>query len=143
MEKEKRKLTKVEKGLIVFVILIFWMMFILAKDDSPKQVTTQNTTSSFSIGDDGILSNQDIKTNCEGGTIVGTTKENYERFVELIVADDRLGYSGMLGNGLLISVDNCTKIKKIGGSFSMSEVRILEGEYLGTSGWTAIEHAVK
>jgi len=122
----------------ILIILIVWtfggMLFGDDSGSSQPQTKQDSTVSFLSVGDDGILNNQKVKTNCEGGTIFGTTKENYDEFSRLFAVDDRLGYLGMLGDGRLLTIDNCTKVKKIGGSFTMSEVRILEGKYLGTSG---------
>ena len=143
-EREKRSIKVL--GVVGSIIFIFVLIgFFAAKSEPSTSTPSENTQSSsfLSIGDDGILNNNETETDCSGVSVLGTTKDNYSEFTKAIVVDDRLGYSQMLGNGQLFIVDNCTKIKKIDGSFTMSEVRILEGEYLGTSGWIAFEFVVK
>ena len=148
----KRKKKQIIVGsLIVFLLIIG----ILASSGNEQKAqtgssneqeaqTSQSSTSSFlAVGEDGILNNNSVKTNCNGNSILGTSKENYDELTKTLVADDRLGYLQMIGNGQIFLVENCTKVKKIGGSFAISEVRILEGEYFGTSGWIAFEFAVK
>lgn len=142
-EQEKGGLRKVLNskwgvGIILVVVVWTWGYMLFGSDSGPSQPQTNNS-SSLSIGEEGILNNNAVKTNCEGGAIVATTKENYKEFNKAVVADDRLGYSGMLGRGQLFRVENCTAIKLIGGSFSGMEVRILEGERIGKSGWVAFE----
>jgi hypothetical protein len=59
--------------------------------------------------------------------------------VKLSVAKDSLGIGEMVLGGKAYAMKNCTKIKLIGATFTTREVRILEGESFGKSGWAPME----
>lgn len=126
---------------IIFSFLIIIIIASSGEEDAPTQQV--ETLSILTIGDDGILNNQEEKTNCEGNTILGTSKETYDEFSKAQVADDKLDYLQMLGDGKIFLIPNCTKVKVIDSSFTLKKVRILEGEHLGVSGWMPFEFVVK
>lgn len=137
---QKQRKIKIAAGLIIG-LSILTIIISFGGEDVPKQQNDKSAT--LSIGEEGILNNQKEKTNCDGNTILSTTKENYDEFSKTMVAEDNIGYLQMIGDGKLFLVENCTKVKVIDSAFALKEVRILEGEYFGTTGWTAYEFAIK
>lgn len=74
-----------------------------------------------------------------GTVLVAADEAAYKRFLTLAVADDTLGIADMVMQGQAFLVPNGTKVKVIDSGFARREVRILEGEHFGRSGWVAYE----
>jgi|GEM_PF-2595721 len=127
---------KTEHKTIIWAIIISIFVIVIAL--SGEDTSTQKKKI-LSIGDTGILNNQKEKTNCDGNSILATNQDNYDKFVKVLNADDKFGYMKMLRQNQLFIIPNCTKVKVIDSAFAVRKVRILEGEYFGTSGWTAYE----
>lgn len=130
--------------IIVFVVAIVASVGGEKKETTPEKQSPQGQTKEekLRIGDEGILNNNSDKSNFEGGSILAVDEKAFDDFIQALVADDKLGYSQMLGAGKLFIVDNGTAVKVISIGLFKREVRILEGDYLGRSGWIAFEFVV-
>lgn len=127
----------------VLLLVIVWMFGGVFFDGGSGSIQSQTSNvERLSIGEGGMLNNNKVKTNCEGGVLIATTKDNYKEFGRTLVSDDRLNYLEMLGNGQIFRVENCTSIELIGGGFTGMEVRILEGEQIDRSGWVDFEFVI-
>ena len=65
------------------------------------------------------------------------------RFTELAVAKDYLGMAGMEGAGQVFPVPSGTKVKVIDRGVITSEVRVMEGQHIGDSGFVPAEFVTK
>jgi hypothetical protein len=72
-------------------------------------------------------------------TLVATTEKNHDRLIELAVAKDNLGVGQMIVGGQVYRVANGTTVVRISKGSYHSEVRIMEGEHKGRSGWVTNE----
>lgn len=96
--------------------------------------TRNDTTSSppsvaVQVGSDVVL------TASSGDVVVCSSKDAYDQFLKLAVAEDYLGMGQMEAAGRLFRVPSGTKAKIIGTGFEVREVRIMEGKSFGQSGW--------
>ncbi|QDT76354.1 DUF4339 domain-containing protein [Lacipirellula limnantheis] len=70
---------------------------------------------------------------------VCVTESAFSRFVELAVAKDYLGMAEMELAGQVFTVPSGTKVKVIGRGFLKREVRVMEGQHIGGSGFVPQE----
>ncbi|MFA6416387.1 MAG: hypothetical protein WCW56_02780 [Candidatus Paceibacterota bacterium] len=116
----------------------------VAKINKPKPVETETVHDFVKIGDIGYLRLPGTK-DPEQMICLGPTKEAYDQVMSSISAKDLLGIVEAGG----FCVGNGTKVKVIGGSFSLKQVRIIEGvreidkNVVLRSGWVATEWVVK
>ena len=126
-------------GLIVLMIIVG--IFASRKPEQSEQIF-QPTTKYLKIGEEGIINNNSDKNDLSGVAVLGVSKEALNKFIDTQIADDKIGYLQMLGRGELFIVDNGISVKVIKTSMFLREVRILEGEYFGESGWIPYEFVV-
>ncbi|MBD3671996.1 MAG: hypothetical protein HUJ26_00595 [Planctomycetaceae bacterium] len=107
----------------------------VSQEQSAGSVETASSSSDFDfliIGDTGILYLEGQER-----IPVGISKDAFDRLMKLSVAGDREGQKEMLYlSPEIILVDSGTKIRVIDTSISTCEIRILDGEYSGRSGFT-------
>lgn len=85
------------------------------------------------VGDTAVLRQRD------GKIFVARTEDDYQRGVQLAVAGDTLGMAQMALAGRAFLVEQGTAVRIIGHGVGRREVRILDGQFLGESGWIAEE----
>ena len=128
-------------------VLIILVVF-LAASGSDKSPSTSNYTSTpakqtLSLGEVGIINYKTDRNDCTGQTILGATKESQDKITTALVANDEIGLAQLVITREAFMVDNCTKVKVIDTAVSLRQVRILEGEQVGKSGWLPYEWAIK
>lgn len=70
-----------------------------------------------------------------GVVVVCRAKEGMKELTKLSVANDTLGIAEMMLRGRAFGVESGTKVLIIDNGFDVRQVRILEGQMLGRSGW--------
>jgi len=145
-EKKKYEWGKKEKIMGVIAILSFLLMIIVSNSGGNKPIPSSTTTIEnqiLSIGDEGIVNNNGDRNNCDGKVILGISKEAENQIIKASVANDEIGLANILMNGGIFFVPNCTKVKVIDINMFIRQVRILEGEQFGKSGWLPYEFVIK
>jgi len=108
-----------------------------------ETVTETPTTKSqkLSIGEEGIINFREDKNDCSGEDIIilGITKEAQGKISKALLAKDYIGLEDLLLSGEAFEVNICTKAKVIDTAFGLRQVRILEGDNFGKSGWLPYE----
>jgi hypothetical protein len=70
---------------------------------------------------------------------IATSKRNWNKFKDALINDDKMSVIKMMSNGDLIGIENGSKVKYLGElkAFSgVAKIKILEGEWDGTVGYT-------
>ena len=132
--KRKKSLGQKEVGCGALLLVVIGFAVIASLfDDGDEQRTrptsTPSSSPSRSVGSDVVL-----RVN-NGDVVVCTSKDAYDEFLQLAVAKDYLGMSQMEAAGRLFRVPSGTKARVIGTGFEKREVRIMDGENFGRSGW--------
>lgn len=152
----KKKTSCVTWGCLGSIILIAFLMFIAACSAiiTPKKsptttndkVTTNTETAQtetqessdtsndfVGIGENGILDNgsEDV--------LLGVSKEDNDQIVHNYVINDLDAVAQMVLDGKAFFVPTQTKVLVIERDFGVRQVRILEGDFSGQSGWIPYE----
>ncbi len=144
-KEEKRKQSKKAVGcLVVFLVIFIFIIVLIAisGDSRNSSPTTQPATRSqtLGVGEDGIVNNNSDKNDTSGIAILAVSEFYFDEFTQLSIARDEIGFRKMVSEGKLFTVKNGTAVKVIDLKFlGKTKVRILEGDYLGESGWIASE----
>lgn len=101
---------------------------------APPPVTPVN------IGDNVIL---DEGSDFNNSVLLSTTTANCDEVSKLIVVGDKVGITEMIMNGQCFFVDKGTQALIIDGGFTLFQVRIMSGDYYGSSGWLPHEFCKK
>jgi len=144
-KEEKRKQSKKSLGCL-FLLLTPIIIIIIAIASSGGDNKPQSTGNTLSIGEEGILNNNDDPNDCSGETAVGVNKEDIEASINASVANDKEGFYELVASGRVFIVANCTTIRKIdsGGTLgSLAKIRFLEGTHYNPTGWIPYEFAKK
>lgn len=75
--------------------------------------------------------------------ILTKTQADYDVFVDTLLSKDTIGLEQFLIDGRGFGVPNGTKVLVIGTGVGVRQVRVLEGERFGESGWLAVEYVSK
>lgn len=133
------------KRIIVFSVIGFVglmvILVLIAATSSPssKEQKVESPKAELKIGDTAIVNWHDEISDCSKSILIATTKESYEKVQKILLADDEMGIAEVLLSGEAFAVLNCTKVKIIDKATFIRQVRILEGEQLGKSGWVSYE----
>jgi hypothetical protein len=103
-------------------------------------LNSDSSTSSenyLSIGDKGILYNG------KDEIPVAVTKEVFDQVIHMSTSKDTLGYTELIIAGLVFHVNSGTQVLIIDSEVVAKQVRILDGEYMGASGWVPVEWVKK
>lgn len=76
-----------------------------------------------------------------GDVVVTANEAAYQQFVKMSVASDFVGMAQMEVAGLLFRVPSGTKARVIDSGIGRRQVRIMEGQKIGASGWVPAEVA--
>ena len=124
----------------IFVLGLIISMFSSNGEDnsSTREISKKQETGRLSVGDEGRLY-------VEGLDFIGvaTTKEAFDELTKASVARDSIGYAEVYSEGRAFQVESNTKILIIDITFGSNQVRILEGDYYGKTGWVPYEWVVK
>lgn len=123
------------------LLTIAFVMFVVSTlDETPTLEQTQTTPapSSVSVGEEGFL-----QTDGSDTTLVLRSKELLDAFINAAVSNDTYGMSEILLTDGGFLVPNGTKALVIDQELGTRKIRILEGVYLGESGWIPKEFIQK
>ncbi len=132
--KKKQSLGQAKVGCgALLLVLIGFAVVVSLIDDADEQKTRPTTapspSSSRSVGSDVVLRVS------SGDVVVCTSEDAYDEFLKLAIAEDYLGMAQMEASGRLFRVPSGTKAHVIDTGFEKREVRIMDGEHFGRSGW--------
>ena len=128
---------------------IYWLLSLVSSNlpsssssssssSSNSSGSSSNSSSGYlSIGDEGVLYNGSDQVP------VAVTKDVLDQVIHMSTANDTLGYAQLVGAGLVIRVDSGTKVLILDSTVTYKQVRILEGEYVGESGWIPVDWVKK
>ena len=144
----KRTLKMVLWSVGGFVLFIVVISALAASDkeklgDVPVQPTTQATTPKqerVGVGDEGYVKSSSGTAN---KTLIATSEANFDALVKASVANDTIGIAQLVLEGRLFAVEDGTKVLVIDSTVGARQVRILEGELFGETGWLPMEFVVK
>lgn len=135
------------KILTVLISISFLAIIVSGGGNSQNYNDYSNQEKSIDIlkvGEEGIINNNESKTDCSGSSILTINKDDLEEFINLSIASDKIGLYSMIREGKIFLVPNCTKIKVIGILATGSQrVRLLEGSSMGNDGWISYEFIVR
>jgi len=137
--KRHKSLTGCGGLLIIFIIII--VIIIITSSSTPNtepqkinnQTNTEVQNNSAGVGENGILVSQNEEI------AIPITKEYYDEMVKLSVANDTMGIAEMALDDKIFFVKTGTKVLVIDRETFSRQVRILEGENIGRSGWVPFE----
>jgi hypothetical protein len=113
---------------IIGILIVGYLISTLSGSSS------SNTASTYlHIGEQGVLYNGSSQIP------VAATRDVLDQVIHMSTANDTLGYAELVGAGLVIRVDSETDVLILDSTSLYKQVRILEGEYVGESGWIPSE----
>ena len=114
---EKKKTSPAAWGCLT--LLILGVVIAIASGssggDNKKSTTTPTDTSPtkstvLSVGEEGIINNNDDPSDCHGGTLVASSKESFNALLDASVANDKAGLNELVAAGRVYLADNCSKV---------------------------------
>ena len=115
-------------GCLVIGLLPIFLIAFLASNDSSSLPAPRSSQTPFS-GDTATL-----RTTGDADILVANSRRSYDRLLELLRANDRVGATQMMLAGTIWPVSNGTTCRII-SSGSVYEVRIKDGPYSGQAGF--------
>jgi hypothetical protein len=119
---------RVPKGCILGclgVVALIALIVVFSGTHEPKPV---------SVGQNGRL-----ELPGGGSVVLAVDKKALDDFTKASVAKDTIGVAAMVLSGRLFEVPSGTKCLVIDRTFAARQVRIMEGDQFGASGWVAYE----
>ncbi len=118
---------------IIFIILGFSFLFYLCSRNGEETAQESSSESPPSSADSYLYAG-------EAKYIpMARTKEALDKYVKFSIARDNFGMNFLISSGAVLNVPSKTKVLILDRGFVQTEVRILEGEYTGHSGWLPAE----
>lgn len=114
-------------GLCLFVIIL---LVIGGAGETP----TEKAPATLGIGETGRLHATD-----RGVTVLAVSPEAYDAWIKATTAEDTFGVSHLIETHQVYSVPHDTRVLVIDRAMYRRQVRILEGERAGASGWVPME----
>lgn len=126
-------------GLLVIIICFIIFMVVLFSNGGGTSVNNQTNPviEKAGIGDKGLLMSNNEEM------AIAITKEYFNELIKYSVAKDTMGIAEMALEGKIFFVKNNTKALVIDRDFAARQVRILEGEMFGKTGWVPYEFIQK
>lgn len=100
----------------------------------------------LSVGEEGIINNNDDPSDCSGGALVASSKEAFDKLTEASVANDKTGLNELMLAGQVFLADNCSKVLMLDfEGFAVSKIRFInpDASNYNQVGFIASEFAVK
>lgn len=116
------------KKLLLLTLVIF--LFFL-----PACGTTTNQSKHLDVGSEAIVQSGDFDD-----IYLAIDKDAFDKWVNAVNANDKMGVSDLLYSGELFSVPSGTKVLILDISWGAHKVRILEGDKYGKTGWLPSEY---
>jgi len=126
---------------VLIIIIISLLDGEEKKETLPLITPSSNTvTSVLDIGEEGILNNNSDKNDTSGISILAIDEKAFDDFTQASIANDKYEFNKMINSGRLFTIPNGTAVKVIDiKSPGRTKIRVLEGKYVGESGWIAFE----
>ena len=142
---DKKKMAKKKKspiGIGCLIIIILFMILFLSRCASPDNYsnTVNDSKEILSVGENGMLNNNDDPKNCDGVAIIAFTEEAFDEIIDASIADDEYGWKKVFNDGRATTVPNCTKVKVIDVKLFKTEVRLVDDP--SVTGWIGYEFVV-
>ena len=118
-------------SLTVLVAGIF-MLLALGSSDSGGGGTS--STSFPQVGEEGRVHIEDLDN-----PLLAADKAAFDQWVSVCAAGDQQGAAQMHASGRMFAIKNNTRVKVIDIAFGALQVRVLEGDRTGSSGWISHE----
>lgn len=138
-EEKAKKSAQGCAGCFVVLILLCVVGFLFPRGSTtPSRRNSPQTTSPparqiVATGEEGRLNNG------AANVLVAIDAESLSRLTKLSVANDKEGMIQLMLTGRVFAVPSDTKVRMLDPGFLKSEVRILEGEQYGRSGFVPAE----
>lgn len=143
----KEQLKRFFIGFVVIVggtlALVFLVTFFGNKGSGAPAQNDLKETETVKAGDTVILNINGKNGDCSGIIWLGKTKQAEDEITKASIAQDSYGIYEIFARGEAMQVKNCVKAKAIDLEFSISQVRILEGDQAGNAGWLPSEWVIK
>jgi zinc-ribbon domain len=127
---EKKKKAQLGCLAVAGMLIAVWVIFQMAGGfgDPPARPFT---------GQDGKLQNG------KKAIPVAVDQDSSDQLIKAQAINDQHAVVQLLLAGKVLSVNDGTKVKVIDSTFTLRQVRILEGSHEGRSGWVPLEFVVK
>jgi len=124
--------------LVLILVILFMMLCIFYLVLTPNLFSKQEQSQA---GGSSISYNRLYN----GGETVSVVvdEKSFDEYVHAAVIKDYFGMLELVNQGRVFSVKSGTRIQVLDRGFGKTKVRILEGEWIGASGWVPYEWVVK
>jgi len=129
----KPKRPVLEACLFLVIVILVGVIAILFIIPGSKTQEQEPQDASISLGDEAVLYN--------GGNniLVAVDEASFDDLVRAVVIEDTLGIVELMADGKVFRVESRTRVKLIDRALTKTKVRILEGDFMGASGWVPFE----
>lgn len=103
-------------------------------EETPEPVKIASKSTSIEFGDEVFINTEDF---------AGVTEEDCDVLLKAFRAKDNYGVAELINQGRVFKVTPNTKAKVIGRTITLYELRILEGNNQGKSGFLPVEYVSK
>ena len=143
IDKKKKERKKNFVGVGCLIITILFVVIVFSGDNlSNNSVNTvSDSKKTLTVGESGILNNNDDPKNCDGVAIIAFTEKAFDEITDASIADDKYGWNKILNDGRATAVPNCTKVKVIDVKLFKTEVRLIDDP--SVTGWIGYEFVVR
>lgn len=139
MRRAKKKPVSRQNLVLMGIAFVALILVLLWSNGVFSRGTTGANTASTSAPALAIGSEAHVTAADADEVLVAATEESYDALNRALAAHDNEALTGLLMQGALFAVPKGTRVRVLAGSFTHVQVRILEGEHAGASGWIALE----
>jgi hypothetical protein len=123
-------------GVVVIFAAIAFLIYANVRDDQSGQRPTAATTTSRPLVEHPIYGEEGVLRMDGGSSVPVTTSQAvYDRLQQLANVDDVTGIEQLMMSGNVWMIENGTRVLVIDTDWTRFEVRILEGDRAGSSGF--------
>lgn len=125
------------------VFLVFFFAMVIVITISILLLSSWISNSDYespyvNVGEEGVLYSDELEY-----IGLAVTKADFDELIDSSVANDKIGYAEVYERGDAYFVDVGTRVLVIDSSIGAKEVRILEGDLYGETGWVVQEYVIK
>lgn len=122
---------------LIIVLLCIVGAVVAFGSNNSTQTSGNSSADSIGIGDEGRLySGAD-------NIFVAIDQDSFDKLTAAAVAEDSYGITELMLQGKIFLVGSNTRVKVIDTSFAKTKVRVLSGDWTGSSGWVPYEWVKK
>ncbi|MFC1656081.1 hypothetical protein ACFL3C_04370 [Patescibacteria group bacterium] len=125
-------------AIVIVIIVGYFVGQAGNKTSTNSNSYTSKSSTTVSIGDEAKL-----VSSGSGAILVAIDQEAFDDLLDISVANDEMGLAELMLADRVFSVPTGIKVKVIDTDWFSKEVRILEGAYVGESGWVPMEFVQK